>query len=263
MPEPSTGTQAVDRAAALLAAVVRADDPIGYAELLEAGGLAKSTTSRLLAALERNGLVERDDDGAYVAGSLFWLYAARHDPWEELVRLARPFMAEIGEDTGESVHLSIARDGAVVQVAQVDSRYLLGTRDWTDIAVLPHTSALGKVFYAWGALAVPRGGLEALTEATITDPAELRRDGGRTRERGYAVTRDELEDGLSGVAAPVQGHRGDVVAALGVSGPTSRLDGRLEELGRNLGEHAAQLSALLRGRSPHPGNRTTEQEGVA
>jgi DNA-binding IclR family transcriptional regulator len=276
MPDTSTGTgtQAVDRAAALLATVVRADEPIGYAELLETGGLAKSTTSRLLAALERNGLVERDDDGAYVAGSLFWLYAARHDPWEELVRLARPFMAEIGEDTGETVHLSVARGDTVAQVAQVDSRYLLGTRDWTDIEVLAHTSALGKVFYAWGAIPVPRAGLEALTDATITDPAALRRDGARTRKRGYAVTRDELEVGLCGVAVPVQGHRGDVVAALGVSGPTSRLEDRLGELGRSLTDHAAQLSALLRGRTTHTDHpehtqhtrhsqRTKEQEGVA
>jgi DNA-binding IclR family transcriptional regulator len=261
MPDASTGSQAVDRAAALLATVVRADEPVTFGDLLEAGGLAKSTTSRLLAALERGELLERDADGGYVAGSLFWLYAARHDPWEELVRLARPAMEEIGEESGETVHLSVTRGDQVVQVAQVDSRYLLGTRDWTEVDVPTHASSLGKVFYAWGALTVPRDGLEGFTDATITDPAELRRDGAKTRKRGYAVTRDELEDGLTGVAVPVQGHRGDVVAALGISGPTSRLDGRLSEVGRSLSNHAAQLSGLLRGRSPHIENPT--EEGVA
>ena len=250
-----SGTQAVDRAAALVTAVVHAEDPQSFADLQEASGLSKSTTSRMLAALERSGLLERDDGGSYVAGSLFWQYAVRHDPWEELVRLARPVMEELGERTHESVHLSVTRGSQVVQVAQVDSRFLLGTRDWTEVEVPAHTSALGKVFYAWDALPAPTGPLERLTEATLTDPDALRRDGARTRERGWAVTHDELEVGLTGVAVPVRGPGGDVVAALGVSGPTPRVEGRLGELADSLSSAATQLSGLLTGH--------TRKEGVA
>lgn len=249
----ATGTQAVDRAATLVSTVVHAAAPLTFADLQESSGLAKSTTSRMLAALERGGLLERDGDGSYVAGSLFWLYAARHDPWEELVRLARPAMERIGEETSETVHLSVTRGDRVVQVAQVDSRYLLGTRDWTEIDVPTHTSALGKVFHAWGALPVPDGPFERLTDATITEPGALRRDGIRTRKRGWAMTDGELEVGLTGVAVPVHGPRGDVVAALGISGPTARLEDRLDEIGKHLSTHAAQLSTLLRGRAPKEG----------
>ena len=135
MSDTATGTRALDRAADLVATVVHADEPMSFADLQDASGLAKSTTSRMLTALERSGLLERDAAGSYVAGRLFWLYAARHDPWEELVRLARPVMERIGEDTGETVHLSVARGDRVVQVAQVDSTYLLGTRDWTEVDV--------------------------------------------------------------------------------------------------------------------------------
>jgi DNA-binding IclR family transcriptional regulator len=260
VPDTSTGsgTQAVDRAAQLVSTVVRADEPLTFADLQEASGLAKSTTSRMLAALERCGLVERDVAGSYVAGSLFWLYAARHDPWEELVRLARPVMERLGEESLESVHLSVVRGEQVVQVAQVDSRFLLGTRDWTEVDVPAHTSALGKIFYAWGALTLPTEGLERLTDATLTDPEDLRRDVLRTRERGWALTRDELEVGLTGLAAPVRGPRNDVVAALGVSGPTPRMQARLDELGRSLRNHAMQLSALLRG-----GPTTTSQDSTS
>src|SRR3954451_8968405 len=166
-------------------------------------------------------------------------------------------MGRIGDATSETVHLSVTRGEKVVQVAQVDSRYLLGTRDWTEIDVPAHTSALGKVFYAWGTLPVPEGPLERLTDETLVEPEELRRDGARARKRGWAVTRDELEVGLTGVAVPVLGPRGDVVAALGVSGPTSRLEGRLTEVGRSLSSHATQLSRLLRGTT------TTTKEGVA
>ena len=199
MSDPATGTRALDRAGDLVATVVRADEPMTFADLQDASGLAKSTTSRMLTALERSGLLERDADGSYVAGRLFWLYAARHDPWDEMVRLARPAMDQIGEDTGETVHLSVTRGDRVVQVAQVDSTYLLGTRDWTEIDVPAHSSALGKVFLAWDALSLPEGPLEALTPATITRPEALRREGRRIRERGWAVTLDELELGLTGI----------------------------------------------------------------
>jgi DNA-binding IclR family transcriptional regulator len=249
----ANGTRAVDRAADLVSTVVRAEDPMSFADLQEASGLAKSTTSRMLTALERSGLLERDADGSYVAGSLFWLYAARHDPWEELVRVARSTLDAIGEDTHETVHLSVTRGDRVVQVAQVDTTYLLGTRDWTDVEVPPHCSALGKVFYAWGVLPLPTSPLPPQTDATLTDPALFRRDAERSRRRGWAVTADELEVGLSGVAVPVHGPHGDVVAALGVSGPTQRLEGRLEELGRHLHDRAAELSTLLRGRTPKEG----------
>jgi IclR family transcriptional regulator, acetate operon repressor len=257
-----SGTQAVDRAALLVSTVVHADEPLTFADLQEASGLAKSTTSRMLAALERCGLVERDPAGSYVAGSLFWLYAARHDPWEELVRLARPVLERLGEESLESVHLSVTRGEQVVQVAQVDSRFLLGTRDWTEVDVPAHASALGKVFYAWGALPVPTDGLERLTDATLADPDALRRDVLRTRERGWAMTRDELEVGLTGLAVPVRGARDDVVAALGISGPTARMDGRVEELSHTLQAYATQLSGLLRGRTPQP-TTPTAKEGVA
>ncbi|MGF9755986.1 IclR family transcriptional regulator [Microvirga sp. 0TCS3.31] len=247
MSEAATGTRALDRAADLVATVVHADEPMSFAELQDASGLAKSTTSRLLAALERSGLLERVDSGSYVAGRLFWLYAARHDPWDELVRLARPVMERIGSDTGETVHLSVARGDRVVQVAQIDSTYLLGTRDWTEIEVPAHCSALGKVLLAWGALDLPEGELEQLTPATLPDADAVRRDGRRARDRGWTVTEDELEIGLTGIAVPVFGARGDVVASLGISGPTPRLADRVDELGRHLLAQSTALSTLLRG----------------
>lgn len=263
MTEAATGTRALDRAADLVATVVHADAPMSFADLQDASGLAKSTTSRMLTALERSGLLERDADGSYVAGRLFWLYAARHDPWDELVRLARPVMELIGEATGETVHLSVTRGQRVVQVAQVDSTYLLGTRDWTEIDVPVHCSALGKVFLAWDVLDLPEGDLERSTPVTLTDHAALRSDGARSRQRGWALTHDELEIGLTGIAVPVFGHGHEVVAALGISGPTPRLEDRLDELGRHLLDHADALSALLRGSATPPAHRNARKEVVA
>ncbi len=117
---------------------------------------------------------------------------------------------------------------AIAHIAQVDSTYLLGARDWTDIEIPPHSSALGKVLLAWDAMPRPGGRLETPTGHTLRTRGDLDVDLAQVRTRGFAVTRDELEVGLAGVAAPVFGPDKDVVAAVGVSGPTARLEGRLE-----------------------------------
>lgn len=252
---PTTGTQAVDRAALLVDLVVRADEPLSFVDLQDETGLAKSTTSRLLAALERTGLLERTAEGAYVAGRLFWLYATRHDPWEEMARLAQPTLRQLSDQTRESVHLAVARGGEVVQVAQVDSQYILGMRDWTEIEVPPHCSALGKVLLAWESLPLPTGRLATPTAASPADLVTLQGELDQVRRRGYAASVDQLEDGLAAVAAPVRGSDGAVVAAVGVSGPTQRLAGRLPELGQLLMDRGDHLSAQLR--------RRTRKEGVA
>jgi len=251
----TNGTQAIDRAAQLLTLVVQADEPISFTDLADETGLARSTTSRLLAALERNHLLERDDTGAFVSGPLFALYAARHDPWTEVARLAQPVLQRLGSETGETINLAIPRGDTVVQIAQVNTTFVLGTRDWLHVDVPAHCSALGKVLYAYDCLTVPDGDLLQPTDRSIGTSAGLRRELAAIRRRGYAITHEELEVGLDGVAAPVHGRDGNVIAALGVSGPSARLERQHDQVGRLLVEQADTLSGLLR--------RRIRKEGVA
>ena len=95
------GTQAVDRAARLLSEVVHAADPVTFTELAEVTGLAKSTTSRLLLALERNHLVRRDDHGRFLPGEMFVSFAWRGGADTSLVAVAQPFLdrlEQLGDD---------------------------------------------------------------------------------------------------------------------------------------------------------------------
>ncbi len=259
----ATGTQAVDRACALVDLVVRADEPLTFTDISDSTGLARSTTSRLLAALERTDLLQRDPAGAYVAGSLFALYAARHDRWQETARVAMPHLELLRDRTGETAHLGVAQGSAVLHVAQADSAYLLGTRDWTDTFVPEHCSALGKVLLAAGAMPMPDSVLERRTTRTLTDRSALDRELAAVRNRGYAVTVDELEVGLTAVAAPVAGTDGTVFAAIGVSGPTARLEERVDQVGRLLSDQAADLSRLLRRKAHTPPRSSRNREGAA
>ena len=249
----TNGTQAIDRAIALVALVVEADEALSFTALTDETGLARSTTSRLLAALEANRMLERNSDGAYICGPLFALYAARHDPWSQVARLADPILRRIGAETRETVNLAIARADTVVQIAQVDASYMIGSRDWMEVTVPPHCSALGKVLYAFDCLPVPDGPLEQLTDHSYAASTDLRREIATIHRRGYATTREELEIGIDAVAAPVHGRDGNAIAALGVSGPSARLRDQLDEVGRLLREHSSALSQVLRRRTPREG----------
>lgn len=243
---PQTGTQAVDRAAELLALVVEAAVPRSFTALVEQTGLAKSTVSRLLQALERHRLVQRDRGGTFRPGAVFALYAVRHGGGSDLVELATPVLERIGAETGETVNLAVPRGDVVVQIAQVDSAYLLGTTNWVGVSVPAHCSALGKVFYAYGTMPLPVGPLERRTPQTITDRAEFQQELATVLRRGYAAAREELEPGLVAVASPVRSRDGSVVAAISVSGPTARMTEPVtENVGGALVTEALALSALL------------------
>jgi DNA-binding IclR family transcriptional regulator len=287
------GTQAIDRAAMLLAQVVHGSEPVSFTELTAACGLAKSTTSRLLMALERHQLVRRDSDGRFWPGELFVRYAWRGTAGADLIAVAQPFLARLGEQTAETINLGIAvnsgegagrpgRENAagqahagvaaraggggagsdptgssaagemvVQQIAQVDSRYMIGGTNWVGLAVPLHCSALGKVLIAFGAATMPAGPFEARTARTITTRAALAAELAAVRERGYAVTDEELEPGLVAVAAPVFAGGVAAIAAISVSAPAVRLTaGVIPATAAACVDAADALSAMLGGPRP-------------
>lgn len=254
--ETGTGTQAVDRAARLIRQVVDSAAPVTFTELAASSGLARSTTSRLLEALVRNDLLQRDAAGAFTPGELFIRSAWRGDPETALVALAMPFLQQLGARTGETINLGVARGQMVEQIAQVDSRFLLGATNWVGRPVPLHCTALGKVLLAFGAATLPPGPLERRTVRTITSRAALEADLGDVGRRGWAVTLEELEPGLVALAAPVRRSDGAVVAALSVSGPSPRLEGE------RIAEVAAACLGAADALSAHLGDRS-RREGAA
>jgi DNA-binding IclR family transcriptional regulator len=244
-PDGRPGSQAVDRAALLVATVVESARPRTFSSLSGELGLAKSTTSRLLQALERGRLLQRDGSGAYRPGPLFAFYAGRPGVGPDLVELAQPTLERVARRCDETVNLAVPRHG-VIPLAQVDSPHLLGATSWVGVDVPPHCSALGKVFYAFGALPLPTGRLGGVTDHSVTSLTELKRELRAVTRRGWAVAWEELEPGLVAVAAPVRGADGAVLAAVSVSGPTARITrARVTELGELLVAETAELSARL------------------
>ncbi len=241
-----TGTQSIDRAAQLLVRVVESAQPLAVGELAEGSGLPKSTTSRLVGALERQGLVQRvGERGRLRPGPVLLRFAQRDVPEANLVELAAPALRRLAEASGETINLAVPGPLGVEHLAQRDSAHFVGVANWVGRRAPLHCTANGKVFLAFGAAPLPER-LERLTPGTIVDRARLKTELERVRSRGYATTVDELEHGLTALAAPVRGPGGGVVAALSISGPTIRVTPeRVERLAPLLVEQATAVSQRL------------------
>jgi IclR family acetate operon transcriptional repressor len=253
----TAGTAAIDRGAELLVRVLESPEPAALTDLAKATGIPKSTASRLLSALERRGLVEQDGErGRLRPGPAILRVAERGLVGRNLVDLSAPSLESLGEDTGETINLAVPGRAGVEHLAQVDSSHFLGAGQWVGQAVDYHCTAVGKVFLAFGSAALPAEPLQVMTAHTVTDLRRLRAELKLVCVRRFAAAVDELELGLAAIAAPVIGAGGNVIAALSISGPTTRMSpSRIDELEPRLVDEAQTLSDRL---SP-----TSEGERIA
>jgi DNA-binding IclR family transcriptional regulator len=242
------GTQAIDRAAQLLTLVLEAERPRALGELAGDLELPKSTASRLLGALERQGLVEqRGRRGRFSPGPVLIRFAHRGAADRHLAELAEPHLATLGALSGETINLAVPGALGVEHIAQVESTHFLGTGQWVGRRVPYHATAVGKVLVAFGAADLPDvDALEPLTPATIVDKGALAAALRNARVEQCAEAIDELETGLASLAAPILGSDGDALAALSISGPSARLDrDRRDDLRPQLINEARALSTRL------------------
>jgi IclR family transcriptional regulator, acetate operon repressor len=244
---PAPGTQSIDRAGALLARLLASDGPMSLQELAEAAELPKSTASRLLTALERHGLVHQSGErGKLEPGPAILRFAHRGGVERHLVELAEQSLEALSRASGETINLAVPTPTGVDHLAQVDATHFLGAGQWVGRRVHYHCTANGKVFLAFGAADLPPGRLARLTADTVISRAALEGEFAGVRRDGYATTVDELEDGLSAMAAPVHGPADNVIAALSISGPTLRLTReRVAALAPALCDEARALSERL------------------
>jgi DNA-binding IclR family transcriptional regulator len=262
-PRPAyAGTQAVRRAVLLLKTLGRDEGEPTLAELVRAVGLNKTTTFRLLTALEAEGLVERGALDGYRLGPELAALGSRALGASDLREAARPELLALARATRETAHLEVRVGAETLILDEAAGGHRVGTTPSVGTRWPAHATSTGKVLLAALATDDLAGFLDsplpALTPRTITDPRALERELARVRERGYATGIEELEPGFMAVAVPVRARDGQVVAALGVGGPRVRLDAaRLEAIAATLPAHAARVSERLGARpiSPAAGSR--------
>jgi IclR family acetate operon transcriptional repressor len=245
-PSAAAGPQAVDQLAQALALVLERA-PRTLTELADAVGLPAVDLKPLLDACERHGLLAWDVHRVGLRPGPAALRFARSGVGRaDLVELAQPSMLRLAQESGETATLIIPLPAGTEAIAQIDGSHLLGATNWLGRQLGVHCTAAGKVFLAFGAAELPDGELAQLTPDTVTDRQALLSELEEVRQRGYATIVDELEPGLSAVAAAVRDRGGAVVAALSASGASLRLvPQRLRLLGRVTLEQAHEISTRL------------------
>jgi IclR family acetate operon transcriptional repressor len=159
----------------------------------------------------------------------------------------RPLEALVAS-TGETATLSVPGEHAAVTIDFVPSSSAVASVARLGRPSVAHATATGKVMLAFGGASVAPGELVAFTPATITDPGELERHVAVVRADGFAEAVGEREPDLAALAAPVLGRGGELVAILGLQGPSSRLTAtRRREVRPALLDAAASISRALGG----------------
>jgi DNA-binding IclR family transcriptional regulator len=244
--------QSVRKAITLLRATAE-DRNANVSSLARTAGLPRATALRMIQTLEQEGFLLRipGDDRVLLGPELLRL--ARNTDEQLLLReVSRPIISDLVATIRETVTLSVVGpDAGLDLVHQVDAPAQLRPQSWVGQRFPLHASASGKVLLAtYDEERLERfldEPLARFTPSTITTAEALRAELGRVREQRYAVSRDEEEEGLSGISTPILGQGDELLGVLTVGGPTQRLD---RQRGRHAVDHllhaAGQIGAALR-----------------
>jgi DNA-binding IclR family transcriptional regulator len=244
--------QSIDRAVALMREISRRPGEARVSEIARSVGLTRSTAARMLTTLEGHGLIERSrSTDRYTLGYELARLGRRAEPYAGVALRADPLLRRLADQSGETATLAVpSPDGDVDFIHQIDGPRLIGGRSWLGHRFPLHASSSGKVLLAYARdssrLDAHHDTLPACTPKTITTRDELARELELTRRRGYAITRDELEDGLLGLSVATLDDRDDLFAILSISGPTYRMRRAQQEAAlQAIRAAAAQLEAML------------------
>lgn len=212
----------------LIEALAVSEGPRGVTELAKELGLVKSNVHRLLRVLEHHGYIRRQDASGRYTLSL--------KPWELGVQLlhrldvrliARPYMEELLERTRETVHLSVLDDLEVIYIDKIESPQPVRAYSRVGGRAPATCVATGKALLAHQKGLVSEITLIGYTERSITDSKQFQEELAEIRSCGYAINRGEWRADVGGLAAPLFDASGNAIAAIGISGPLSRLDDTL------------------------------------
>jgi IclR family transcriptional regulator, acetate operon repressor len=218
------GVQSLERAFDLLERMADAGGEVGLSELSASSGLPLPTIHRLMRTLVACGYVRQQANRRYALGPR--LIRLGESASRLLGTWARPYLARLVEETGETANMALLDGDEVVYVAQVPSRHSM--RMFTEVGrrVLPHATGVGKALLAHlppdevRAL-LGRTGMPAETDRTITDPDAFLAELDRVRALGYAVDDGEQEVGVRCLAVAVP--NAPTAAAISISGPAGRV----------------------------------------
>jgi len=251
---------AVDKAMVILEALSRYERDVALAALAERVELPKSTLVRLLRTMRRHSIVQQDPrTRRYRLGTALMHLGKAAERQFDLERVVRPFLAELAKSTGETASFAVLEGDRAVYLAQVLSNSIIRGVPPIGAELDLHCTAVGKVLLTSFSEEeiesfIREYGLPRHTERTLVNAESLRKELERIRRNGYALDDEEAEHGGRCIAAPVYDDRDKVVAAVSITGPTTRMHmDRIENLAAIVKCTVDKVTGALREKNVHFG----------
>lgn len=236
--KPRNLVQTIERVARILDIMSLSAQGISLKELSTKVDLPKGTTHRLLSSLAYFGYVRQSSDSKnYQLGFKLVELGSHILDQLDLRAQSKPYLVKLSQKTKETVHLVIMDQNEALYIDKVENSEKRGGLQMVSrvgLRVPVHCSSVGKVLL----IGLSEGALEEIvkekdlvkrTDSTITDLVKLKAHIKTVRAQGYAFDDEENEKGIRCVGAPIYGQRGQVIAAISISGPTIRITKQLLE----------------------------------
>jgi len=224
--------QVLDRAVHILDCFGFDHKELSVSEIGSRTRLHKSTTHRILMALEYNQLIKQNPEtGKYHLGIKLFKLGNQAVRQFDLRESCRPFLMQLMDKTKETVHLAILDDDQVLYLDKVEGPHALRMPSRVGRHITTHCTSLGKAMLSClDDLDVKRvmqnQPFKAFTPNTMKNADLLLADLRAIRRRGYSIDDEEIEIGLRCVGAPIYDHTTKMVGAISVAAPSARLTAR-------------------------------------
>ena len=251
------GVQSVDRALQIIETLAEDDEGYRLSDLAVRTGLSTSTAHRLLTTLEKRRFVQFDrTESKWHVGAQSFAVGATFTRRRNFVAQATPYLRKLRDITRETANLAVVDDESIIVLTRIESREIMRSLTKVGGRVAMVASGVGKAVLATYAdedvnAIIRRQGMPRLTEKSIVRASDLFRELETIRRQGFAVDDEEARIGLRCVAAVVFNDCSEPLAAISVSGMTSRVTAeRVPEIGRAVSEVAAELTTAIKGVMP-------------
>src|SRR5437588_5289077 len=232
------GVQSVDRALLIIETLAEDDEGYRLSDLAVRTGLSTSTAHRLLTTLEKRRFVQFDRDGSkWHVGAQSFVVGSTFVRRRNFATQAMPYLRKLRDQTRETANLAVVDDESIVVLTRMESREIMRSLTKVGGRVAMVASGVGKAVLATYSdedvsAIIHHHGMPRLTEKSIVRPGELFKELENIRRQGFAVDDEEACMGLRCIAAVVYSDCSEPLAAISVSGMTSRVtDDRLPLLG--------------------------------
>lgn len=219
----------IERSSSIIEELYKSSVPIGISEISKTLELPKATIYRILITLIKSGFVEKDEkNDKYKLGTVYIKYSDKVKSQIDIHNIAEPFMEELAKEIGETVNLAISRENSALNLKRVEGEETVLVSKL--IAIAPYyCSSVGKILLSYKSdeeieKYFKETKIKKRTIKTIGSYEEFLKERKEILRNKYSIDDEEYDYGLFCVSCPIFNSKNEIIAAVGFSGPKSRIE---------------------------------------